>query len=392
MNNIITPTFAGHFPNVEIYLKSFAEYAEREPGWQIVFTISAEEKEAFLKLLEPYEESLPIKVVIFEDLLEQFGIDLSPEELLRLYGKFSFQTLKKFYTMLSLEGRRSLVLDSETELVRPVSVNALFERFFADPFISCSSLGIRTRISSFTKNVVANRNLIFGTDDDHWFLENFVWFYDKTILADLFERHGTPFEIVDRIRRTGNPARKECGIFEIDLYQSFIYINNAKYGYRIVDVERFLDGLGDAERTKYLSDWTKKFDGNCGLVEHALMLLTQENAGALAHCFKESRFDIIRCESSTFRNCRLQKRFLDDVRPCILAASQDHFFGISDFAAENNKYAVRTREAARRWADQLEFLFGLVVNPLKIVLNVVKSFIFKLRFAAFRKTLKQDRA
>ena len=385
MNNIITPTFTGHFPNVKVYLESFSKYAAREDGWQIVFTISADEEAPFLKLIDPYEKTLPIKVILFEDLLRSFNIEESPDELLRIYGKFSFQTLKKFYTMLALDGRYSLVLDSETELVRPTSINSLFERFFADPFISYSSLEVRRRISTFTKNVVANRNYIFNVTDHHWFLENFVWFYDKKILIDLFTSYGQPIDIVEKIRVTGNPARKECGIFEIDLYQSYIFLNKEKYRYRTINVERFLDDLNEQEREKYLNDWTEKFEGNCGLMEHTPILLTQSNVDILANRFVNAGFNIIRCERSSFKNCEIQKRFLAKVGPNILAASQDHFFGLSPLIEKNNKYAVRSRDAMRIWRDQLYFLAGLVINPLKALIYLVKSISFNRRLAAFRR-------
>lgn len=385
MNSIITPTFSGHFPNVGIYLKSFAKYAVKEGDWQIVFTISADEKDAFDELIAPYTKTLPIKVILFEDLLKTFGIDMAPEELLRLYGKFSFQTLKKFYTMLSLDSRHSLVLDSETELVRPTSVNALFDRFFADPFISYSTFDIRQRVSTFTKNVVANRNYIFKTHDKHWFLENFVWFYDKQILTDLFAEHGSPIDIVEKIRLTNNPGRQECGIFEIDLYQSYVYLHRDKYRYRAIDVERFLDDLSEAERSKYLVNWTNKFQGNCGLMEHALMLLTQTNVDVLAKHFCDAGFFIIRCEKSSFRTCKLQARFLDAVRPNVLAASQEHFFGLSPFVLDNNKYAFKSRDARLQWIGQIKFLAGLFINPIRAAFYALKSSAFKRRLVLFRK-------
>ena len=71
MINIVTPTYRGHFSNIKIYLESFKKYAIKESGWQIVFTISADEEDEFRQLVYPYKEILPIKILIFENLLRE---------------------------------------------------------------------------------------------------------------------------------------------------------------------------------------------------------------------------------------------------------------------------------------------------------------------------------
>ena len=386
MINIVTPTYRGHFSNIKIYLESFKKYAIKESGWQIVFTISADEEDEFRQLVYPYKEILPIKILIFENLLNEFNVQSTSENLLRRYGKFSYQTLKKFYTLLTLSGRYSLVLDSETELVRPTSIKDIFKQFFEDPFISYSSLSIRKPLPRFLSDVVENRNKIFNANDAHLFLESFDWFYDKEILKDLFSDYGSPIEIVETIKRTRDPDRRMSGVFEIDLYDSYIYLNNDKYNYRLVNVEFFLDNLNLEDRERYYDEWMSRYQGNAGLMEHALMFLTKSNVKVLAKAFRESGFNVIRCEKSNFRISGLQYDFMKEAKPNILAASQNHFFGCSSEHEMNNKYMLQYRMTLQHLQERKN-LTGKKGLPCSfyLIYYQLKSFLFNKRLASFRK-------
>ena len=380
MNNIITPTFAGHFQNVRIYLKSFLKYAKKESGWQIVFTISSDEESEFQEVIEPYQSQLPIKTLVFEDILERFGVDITSRELLENYGKFSFQTLKKFYTMLFLEGRYFLVLDSESELIRPTSINEVFVKYFDSPFISYSNLENWPKISPFVRAVVDNRNLVFSADNTHWFLENFVWFYDKKILTEMFDRYGMPIDIMRKVALFQNSEVGRCGLFEIDLYQSYIYINNDKYKYRLVDVEAFLKRLSQTERERYLIG----FNGDSGLLEHILMRLTDDNADVLAKEFDKNGFNVIRCEKSDVHNYYLQLRFLSVVRPNILAASQNHYFGLSGYSSCNNRFALKAIGLRRELLSRNMLETESVAKCFSLIFYMFKSAVFRVKLACLR--------
>ncbi len=326
---IITPTYRGHFEYIKKYLKSFNEYVQDKADIQIVFTISATEFFEFNDIIYPYSKDANIRVVMFEDILRHFRINATADQLLERYGRFSFQTLKKLYTILYVNAEKSLVLDSESMWVRPTKMTDEFETFFKNPFVSYSVMRQDQR-NEFVNEVIKNTNLALGIKDNgNWFLENFVWFYDIHILKDLFQECGTPIHIVEKIYQITKNKVEQPGVFEIMLYHGFIFNNASKYHYRIIDINKQLDEyLGYEGKIQYLRRFYAHYRGANGIVEQAMSLLTASNIDGLAQMFSEDNFSIIRCENSD-ANYEIQKRFVEKLNPCILAASQNHRFGLN---------------------------------------------------------------
>ena len=71
---IITPTFSGHFCFIKKYLKSFDMYVEDKDDCVIYFVISKSEDTEFKKIISAYKNSLDIRVLFLEDILEHFSI------------------------------------------------------------------------------------------------------------------------------------------------------------------------------------------------------------------------------------------------------------------------------------------------------------------------------
>ena len=111
---IVTPTFKGHFNFIKKYLESFDKFVEDKSSVRVCFIIDKEEFSEFKVIIEPYKDSCNIEVLFFDDVLIKNNIYLSSKSLLIKYGRFSFQTLKKFYGMLAIDADRFLVLDSES--------------------------------------------------------------------------------------------------------------------------------------------------------------------------------------------------------------------------------------------------------------------------------------
>ena len=101
-NCILTPTFSGHFQFIKKYLKSFNRFVSDKENCIIYFIINKSENNELSKIISDFS-NLDIKILFFEDILKKFNIEISPEELLQKYGKYSFQSLKKFYGMLYLD-------------------------------------------------------------------------------------------------------------------------------------------------------------------------------------------------------------------------------------------------------------------------------------------------
>lgn len=355
---IITPTFKGHFKYIKRYLESFKKYVTDPNEVTIIFTISKDEEKLFKKIINQYKE-LPIQVLYFEELLAHFGISQTPQLLMDKYKKFSFQTIKKFYSMLYSDADYFLVLDSESMFIKETNIRKLFENFEQSPFISYSNLNERAYLSNFTENVINNIDFILNTNFDKWFLENFVWFYDKNILKDMVNDLGQPIEFVDKIYRNRNAQGIESGVFEIELYQAYIYMNNFKYNYNLINVnEKLKIALGNDRYNNYVKSYTDKYKGDFGLVEMAMLLLTEDNVEPLANIFKNNNFNIIRCDSTNIKNYRLQTKFLDIVQPNILAASQDHAFGI------NNKFLCLLNND--KYIKKFKKHFSNAIKPFKI--------------------------
>lgn len=356
---IITPTYRDHFKYIKIYLKSFNKYLLDKTEISIIFTISKDEEKIFSKIIQPFEKTLNIKILYFEDLLSQFGINKTPNDLLRKYKKFSFQTLKKFYSMMAVEADYFLVLDSESMLIKNTNIKHLFSDFIEQPFISASDISGTEIIDNFKSGVIENIDNLLGSKCNKWFLENFVWVYDKKILNEMFSSLGQPIDIVNKIYKNGNSINIESGVFEIELYQAFIYFNKQKYNYKVLETNDLLKKeLSDKYYKKYTSDYINLYNGGCGLAEMAMMLLTEDNVEPLANIFKNNNFNIIRCDSTNIKNYRLQAEFLDIVQPNILAASQNHAWGV------NNKFLCLLNND--KDINKFKKHFSNAIKPFKI--------------------------
>ena len=391
-NCIVTPTFSGHFVYVRDYLKSFSKLAMDKDNFEICFTISKHEASAFNKIIAPFSD-LHIRVLFFEDILAKFNIKYTPEELLSKYKKYSFQTLKKFYTMLYLgKDYRFLVLDSESILFYRCNINNLFDNFFTNPFIAYSDMDKRHRTADFMRDIKLNTAFILQSNkiQSLWFLENFVWFYDYKILADLFKEHGSPFEVINKVFDDAHNLRV-TGVFEIDLYQSFIYLHHKKYGYNLIDTDSMLDKI--LNPYLYRESLLKKYWGNCGLLENTTSLLNVANIKDFAKLFKDNNFNIIRVNETSVNNYYYQKEFLQLVRPYILAASQDHIFGVKDTFKRRilcilqynklEKIKFHMKLFIKPIANFLHWLYQpiyLVINIIIFVPKFVITFLTNIKF------------
>ncbi|MBR3632272.1 MAG: hypothetical protein IKN49_04360 [Elusimicrobiaceae bacterium] len=376
---IVTPTYAPHFKFVDKYLKSYNRYVQDKEQIEIIFTISKDEKESFSKILEKYS-NLNIKIILFEDLLAKYNIVYTPQELLERYKKYSFQTLKKFYTMLDSDADYFLVLDSESMWIRPTVMTELFENYYKHPFLIYSSIRKRPCVDPFTQNVIQNVNYLLNKKCDKWFLENFIWFYDKIHLKRLFSEFGSPIQLVKKIYDLQHESSIEAGVFEIVLYQTYLYHNSSAYKYRVIDADKLLaEHLNKTELEFYRKRHDLYFQGNCGLLERIMSLLSKSNYQKLAKLCKSQSFSIIRCETHHLEDYLLQKAFLDILQPNILAASQDHAFGVSNsysILLKKTKYYLKLQKHVKRFGEFLNNFF----EPIAIVYYAIRVLLYIPKF------------
>jgi hypothetical protein len=375
---IITPTYRPHFKYVSKYLESYTRYVT-SGSVPIYFVISRDEAAEFELIITSYRScDVDINVLFFEDILSRFGISTSPAELLNRYGRFTFQTMKKMYAMLATDAERFLVLDSESMWINLTDMRRVFANFFAAPFVSGTPLNAPYRTSANFRLMCENIDFLLGFKCHWWLLENFVWFYEKRILSDLFAACGPLIGIAERLfaRNDSLPGLRDIknGIFEITLYQNFVFHNRAKYGYAFNDLDKELARvLPPGVLARYKDAFHKHFQGECGLMEYAPMFLAPDNVQLLAELFCRLRFNIIRCEGVS--ELALQRHFMERVRPAILAASQDHAFGLHDNPAGRIRILLKTDKSWNKCKKHWRKLFhpeafklkSLVEEPAAII-------------------------
>lgn len=322
---VVTPTFAGHFPYIPKYLKSFKHYVE-DTAFPLYFIVNRDEKKAFDAVIGS-TDGLNVTTLIFEDILDHFGIKTSPGVLLDKYGKFSFQSLKKWYAILFIEPRQCLILDSESMWVNETHMTGLFEDYFSDPFVAYSDINLRRRAAFLFLDVVKNHDFLLKTHNDKWFLEHFCWFYELSILRDICNEYGSPLDMVDRLYRS---PTLNWSFFETLFYHEYIFNHNDRYHYTVIDADQALaEALGPEAQAAYLDRFYGQFQGNAGILEYAASVIRDDDAEAVARLFADKRFHILRCEFPQ-GNYPAQKRFMEIVRPKLCAVSQEHLFGLNE--------------------------------------------------------------
>ncbi|PXZ07249.1 hypothetical protein DKK70_05185 [Gilliamella apicola] len=372
---VVTPTFVEHFGFIKNYLKSADKYLIDKSNITFAFIISKIESYEFKKIVKLFPD-LNILTLNFEDILEHYNVNKEPEELIHKYGKFSFQTLKKLYAMMYLDAEKFLILDSESMFINPTNLAELFDNYYKNPVLMGSILKNRLKTCDLLEAVLKTTDMLTSFKSDKFFLENFMWFYDKQILNDLFNELGSPINLIEKNYKFCIRKHLMQAVFEITLYQNYIYKNNDKYNYHIINVDEEVEkNLGTEQSEKYVNKFAHKRHGGGGLIEYTSQLLTKRNVAGMSQLFKNLEINIMRCECTTASNYALQKQFISYIKPNILAASQFHLFGINNTV--KNKFRVIFLESSNFL--MLKRNLSLFFKPISIVLrpftNIYKWFI-----------------
>ena len=329
VNCVITPTYRGHFPHIKKYLQSFDRYLE-DRDFPLFFIISRDEVSDFERVTAGFAGRLNINVLILEDLLKSRGITRESDDLLRSFGRFSFQTMKKLEAALHIGAERFLILDSESMLVRPTNMKSLFDRFFAKPFIVRSAVGDRRRTYRLTASYqfLQTINRILGRNDDVWLLESFHWFYELRILKDLVRDHGRPLDIISRLENP-EPGRERESVLEILLYYHYLYGKAASYGYAVLDFhELFTRYLDDIAYFEFVDDLQKSKFWMSGFLESIFYGVTRKNYRQISRMFTEHNFSVIRSQTLS-HNFVWMRRLIKASGVHILASDQNNCVGVN---------------------------------------------------------------
>lgn len=374
-NCILTPTFSGHFQFIKKYLKSFNRFVSDKENCIIYFIINKSENNELSKIISDFS-NLDIKILFFEDILKKFNIEISPEELLQKYGKYSFQSLKKFYGMLYLDKyQHFLVMDTETMWVNPTNMSFLFSNFFSNPYIFYSN--VNKRPSNSINNIRASENInyVLKSHCNKWFVEQFVRLWDVNILKDLFANYGSCLEIVDKIYNKELNSSLKMGLFESVLYDQYIYENKQKYGYNCIDLDKKLEeNLPKSILEIYKKKYFDTFKGNCGITEFFILFLNRKNYQGFLNIFKNIPLKILRVDDPNGLNCAMEQKFINDLKPNILTCSQDHCFGLN-----KNNYILRF--GLIKPFKKLKKHFSIFMSPLIYIIKWCTSIILTVKYS-----------
>lgn len=332
-NCIITPTYKGHFPFIKKYLKTYVHFVEDAHEVPVFFIISKNESNEFQKLISPFIKKANLQVLYFEDILSKYGINDDSDTLLKKYGRYSFQTLKKMYAIKFIDANHFLILDSESMWIKPTNMSQVFNRYFSSPFVIYSSNKDR-KPSQFMKKMADNVGSVLNQKIDFWAIESNMWFIDKKIYKDMESILGSPLDWTEISLKTGtSKIQEENGLMEALLYQSWLVINAEKYKYKKVNAYDFMQiYCSQNEVDCYTAGIDRCYPAGVGLFEDLLIGAYDEIENNIINIIKNLGLTIVRCDFSDFFNYKRQKRIVYNTDIHILACSQNNIFAYREIA------------------------------------------------------------
>jgi hypothetical protein len=235
MNNncILIPSYDKHRIFLEKCLYTIQKCTSNDLRIYVIISQTDE------KYFSQYEHKFSnVKLLLFSkvvQLLENLHIDES--DIFKKYGKYNYQSLKKFYGLYYLfyyGFDNVIIFDSETMIIRPINITNLINNYINKPFLVCSKSTIKSN-KLHTDVDETTRQILNISNYNGWFLEYYLWIYEKHIFSDLFK-----YLLVKYNKNMINLISICSNIFIEIIYQTFICINNKKYCYKIIDFDEYI--------------------------------------------------------------------------------------------------------------------------------------------------------
>lgn len=237
MNNnaIIIASYLQHKNYIDKFLYSIKNNTDNDIDIYIV--VSKDEYNDFIYLTTKYEH---INLLIFSkivELIEKQCID--EEKLLERYGKYKYQSLKKYYGIYYLFYNdlceHVIIFDSESIVVRKTNINDIINEYITQPFIIYSSEILQDKLHKCVDMTTKKLLDIECHNYIGWFMEYYCWIYEQNIFKDfvymLLIRYNKP--LIDIIEEYED-------VFIENIYLTYIYLNNELYHYRLVDLNEYM--------------------------------------------------------------------------------------------------------------------------------------------------------
>jgi hypothetical protein len=279
--------------------------------------ITSDDKETLdLACLLP--NGIPATVISIRKLLADYGIAIKKANAFSVNdfdNKYSYQSIKKIVSVISLQFKHSLVLDSECLLLRSTSFQRVFDQYFSSPILFHSQIKhpFLDRINRASASVIkANDDFVLS----RWIFEYQAWFFDRD-MTDAFRHHVQAIhgqDLFDVLVQTPD-------VFETISYNWFIYLNRHQYPtYKFVSIEDAITDCLGGKADQYLASYTNPH----GIVEHFIEGLTSDNFEGL-RCFVEQyRLSMFRWEPSSDVHYWLVRKFMRQCPSLAIVACSEH--------------------------------------------------------------------
>ncbi len=292
---IVTPTYEKHAIQFTRLVESIVEHCQDLDAIHMLVVIERANEPVFREILSQYPR-LSYAIFFTEDVLESFGITVSPTQYLRQAGKFTFQSLKKLGALREAPTAWSLVLDSEGLFHKPFRAIDLLADYADRKYVFYTRTAPRTDLwrqsTGYQVTLNAGRALAMPAGD-RWYMEYFHWFYETEKVCDLLEnRLGEYF-----FQAISSNDGGQIDFFENILY--YLYIERYHSAeYRLIDLKEEIDRLlpDRLSRRFDLSQLPFSLFGN----EYILNILGPEEVSALGPLFAEYRLPFVRLEPPFF--------------------------------------------------------------------------------------------
>lgn len=181
-----------------------------------------------------------VNLIIFSKIVELLDDKIIDEDiLLKEYGKYNYQSLKKYYGLYYLFYSNIydniIIFDSESIIVKNIDVNNLINKYIEDPFLIYSETDNKNNVLH-TQVDLATRDIIKIQEPVGWFLEYYLWIYEKKLFTDFMQ-----YIIQQHEKSMIDVFKQYDNIFFEILYQLFIYKNNIKYKYNIINFSNYIE-------------------------------------------------------------------------------------------------------------------------------------------------------
>lgn len=159
--------------------------------------------------------------------------------------------------------------------------------------------------------------------------EHFMWFYKKTMIEEIIEKYGKPYEMMLKVYEWEMKTKgHSVGLMETMLCLNYLYENAENLGYQIIYAEdELMKYLGKEEGKRYINRFFESSDGgHLGILEFPCDMVSMKNRLQMARLFKENRIWITRCDAVTFWNKKYIEEFILNADIALLAVGQEHIY------------------------------------------------------------------